>query len=303
MVDSSAGVIEAGNAAADAAVEARREALDQAKKVAPRTAPKAELATKPVKPGRPDWHQFEVTGWLTNYNSFEFGFWRRERNKAKSRQFTNDMDIFADVSEGGVRTELLGYREDLWTKNTGMDKRLVFKMFSENLNWHGTMDLMLARSIQQTLGARGLPVMSFAMNTNSHEQVVYLERSAKKWPLMPENFSFFLMDDKHLEFYRIRKDVFCLGADYTVYNQRDEAIAYLDGRIFNLASKWKCRVRADHSDKRLLTVLKMFCGMLIFNKPCRRHIETLAEAVRHGRANPKIERQEADLYMNPRRVR
>jgi hypothetical protein len=303
MADGSAGVIEAGAAASDAAVEARREALEQGKTTVAKPATAPAKTVKPAKPGKPDWHQFEVTGWLTNFNSIEFGFWKKERNKAKSRQFTNDMDIFADISEGGVRTEMLGYREDLWTKNVGMDKRLVFKLFSESLNWRGTMDLMLARSIQQTLGARGLPVMTYAMNTNDHEQVVYLERSANKWPLMPENFSFFLLEDGRLEFYRIRQDLLCLGADYTVYNQRGEMIAHLDGRIFNLASKWKCRVRADHKEKRILSVLKMFCGMLIFNGQCRRHIETLAVAIQHGKANPKIERQEADLYMNPRRVR
>ena len=65
------------------------------------------------------------------------------RNRAKSRQFTSDMDIFAEVIENGERTGLLGYREDLWKKSTGMDKRLVFKLFNETLNWRATMDLMI----------------------------------------------------------------------------------------------------------------------------------------------------------------
>jgi hypothetical protein len=295
-----ASVIEAGSAAADAAVEARREVLEQS---APAATSQPATKGRAAKAARPGWYEFQVTGWLTNFNSTEFGFWRKERNKAKSRQFTNDMDIFADISENGVCIEKLGYREDLWTKNTGMQKRLVFKLFSDSLNWRGTMDLMLARSVQQTLGARGLPVMTYAMNTNDHEQVVYLERSANKWPLTPENFSFFLMEEGRLEFYRIRHDIVCLGADYTVYNQRDEVVAHLDGKILNIASKWQCRVRADHKDKRLLAVLKMFCGMLIFNKACRRHVKQLSQDVRRGTTNPKIERQEADLYMNPRRVR
>jgi Transposase len=44
-------------------------------------------------------------------------------------------------------------------------------------------------------------------------------------------------------------------------------------------------------------------GMLIFNGSCRRHVRRIARDVRTGRYEPKIEKQEADLYMNPRRVR
>jgi hypothetical protein len=54
---------------------------------------------------------------------------------------------------------------------------------------------------------------------------------------------------------------------------------------------------------RLLAVLQLFCGMLIFNGSRRRHVRQLARDVRAGRYEPKIEKQEADLYMNPRRVR
>ena len=86
------------------------------------------------------------------FNSVEFGIYKHSRNRAKSRQFTSDMDIFAEVIENGERTGLLGYREDLWSKNVGMDKRLVFKLFNETVNWRATMDLMIGRSLQLTLG-------------------------------------------------------------------------------------------------------------------------------------------------------
>jgi hypothetical protein len=52
-----------------------------------------------------------------------------------------------------------------------------------------------------------------------------------------------------------------------------------------------------------LAVLQLFGGMLIFNGSCRQHVRQLARDVRAGRYEPKIEKQAADLYMNPRRVR
>ena len=294
VVDSSAEA-----AANEAAREARAEALQEAGK-----APKVAAPKKPSAAPADGWHRFVVDVWITNFNFTEFGVYKRSRNKAKSRQFTTDMDIFAEIIEDGERTGLLGYREDLWKKSKGMDKRLVFKLFTENLGWKATADLMLGRSIQQTIGARGLPVMTYSINTDDDSYMIYLERSANKWPLLPEYFSFFLMDEKGKpEFYTLRRDVINFGGDYTLYNQRGENVGHLDGKVFSIGGKWKGKVKAGVDGKRLMTVMKMFAGMIVFNGDCRRHMKRLYKDVRSGRLDPKLERQEADLYMNPRRVR
>jgi hypothetical protein len=305
MADGSRTVeIEADAAAAEAAREARADVLERTKNAAIAEAPAARAARpKAIKPKKSQWAEFTVDVWITNFNSIEFGIYKRSRNRAKSRQFTSDMDIFAEVTENGERTGLLGYREDLWTKNTGMDKRLVFKLFNETVNWRATMDLMIGRSLQLTLGAHGLPVTCFSINVSDHENMVYLERSAHKWPLMPEDFSFFLLEDGKPEFFRLRRDFIDLGGDYTLYNHQNQAVGALDGRVFSIGGKWKGRVKAEYADPRLMMVLKLFCGMLIFNADARRHMRTLARAVAAGKYTPKLEKQEADLYMNPRRVR
>ena len=76
------------------------------------------MAAEAVKDG---WYHFIVDIWITNFNRTEFGIYKRSRNRAKSRQFTSDMDIFAEVIEGGERTGLIGYREELWEKAKEMD--------------------------------------------------------------------------------------------------------------------------------------------------------------------------------------
>jgi hypothetical protein len=304
MADGSRSVaLEAEAAAAEAAKEAKAEVLQRSVTVeSSASLPRASKAAR-KKGKRADWAEFTVDVWITNLNSVEFGVYKHSRNRAKSRQFTSDMDIFAEVIENGERTGLLGYREDLWGKNAGMDKRLVMKLFNETLNWRATMDLMIGRSLQSTLGARGLPVTVFSVNANDSDSVVYIERSANKWPLMPENFSFFLLEDGKPQFYRLKRDFIDFGGDYTLYSHRNEAVGRLDGKVFSLGGKWRGRVHPDHANPRLLTVLKLFSGMLIFNPDCRRHMRRLARDVKRGTYQPKIEKQEADLYMNPRRVR
>ena len=282
---------EALAAAQDAA---REELAEQATKKGSGRAPKAD---------KDGWHRFTVDVWITNFNSIEFGVYKRSRNRAKSRQFTADMDVYAEIIENGERTGLLGYRADLWKQNTGMDKRLVFKLFNETVNWRATMDLMVGRSLQLTIGARGFPVTSFSINTNDDKSIVYLERSAHKWPLLPENFSFFLMNGNQPEFYRLKRALIDLGGDYTLYDQNNNVVGKIDGKVFSLGGKWHAKVKQGHADKRLLTVMKLFAGMLIFNSDSRRHMKRLHRDVLRGKIKPKIERQEGDLYMNPRRVR
>lgn len=299
---------EADSAASDAAHDARAEVLERAQEEGPIEAPpmskRRQRRLAEQSTSKDGYKNFIVDVWLWDLNPTEFGIFKRSRNRARSRQFTKDMDIFAEVIEDGERKGLIGYRKELWKNNDDAGKRLVFKLFSDKLHWRATMDLMLARSIQQTIGARLLPVTTYSINNSGEDQVVYLERSANKWPLMPENFSFFLMnDDGKLEFFRIRQDFIRFGDDYSIYNGRNEKVGRLDGAFFSISGKWRGRIREDYADKPLLHTLQLFCAMLIFNDQCRSHIKRVAKQVMQGNLEPKLEKQEKDLYMNPRRVR
>jgi len=289
----------ANAAAADAAADARAEASTEVVTKIPGVT--KAIAAKATKNG---YYHFIVDIWITNFNAIEFGIYKRTRNRAKSRQFTSDMDIFAEVIEGGQRTGLIGYREDTWKKVQTKDKRLVFKLFNDSLNWRATMDLMLGRSMQQTIASRGLPVMVYSINTDQDDFVVYLERSANKWPLMPENFGFFIPGPNNQPlFYRLQRDFINLGGDYTLYDEHGRNVGHIDGKVFSIGGKWKGRVRVEHADRRLLTVLQLFSAMQIFNGECRRYLRRMWRDVRKGRTPVTLDAQELDLYKNPRRIR
>lgn len=293
--------VSARAAATEAANVARDEAYDDAQKSKAQIDKHATSAKPAKSAAAKKWHDFVVDVWITPFNSIEFGFWKRERNKGKSRQFTTDMDVFAEIIENGERSGVLGYRKELWNDQTGTDKRLVFKLFSETLNWRASMDLMLARSVQQTIGARGLPVTTYSINTNDDDYIVYLERSANKWPLCPEHFSFFILDDGMPRFYRIKRDIINLGGDYTLVSQDGETVGHLDGAVLTVGGKWRGTVRGDHASPRVMTIMKLFAGLIVFNGEARRHVKRVAQDIRAGRIKPGLQRQESDLYLNPRR--
>lgn len=295
--------VEARSAAADAAADARADVRDQANQ-AKAAVTKLEKTRNAANDAlKKTWKEFSVDVWITPFNSIEFGFWKRDRNRGKSRQFTTDMDVFAEINEGGERTGVLGYRKELWNGASGTDKRLVFKLFSETLNWRASMDMMLGRSIQQTIGARGVPVTTYSINTSTDDALIVLERSANKWPLCPEYFSFFVLEGSVPKFYRIRRDIINLGGDYSLVDQNGETVGYLDGAVLTIGGRWKGSVRGDHADPRIMTVMKLFAGLIVFNTEARRHVKQLARDIRKGRIRPEVHHQEADLYMNPRRVR
>src|SRR5262249_20087376 len=140
-------------------------------------------------------------------------------------------------------------------------------------------------------------------NANDTDNMVYIERSANKWPLAPEHFSFFLMEGGKPLFYRLKRDFIDLGGDYTLYDHRNEAVGRIDGKVFSIGGKASARAPPHPANPRCPPVLKPFSGILIFTPACRRHMRRLAHDVRRGTYEPKLEKQETDLYMNPRRVR
>ena len=263
----------------------------------------ATAAKAPVKAGR---RQFTVDLWVTDLNTTEVGIFRHSRYQAKSRQFTGDMDIFGEVLENGERVGLLGYRSELWDSKTGMDKRLVIKLFTPAMNWRATLDMMLGRSLQLTHGAKGIAVPTFSILLSEHDQLIQLERSASKWPGIPENYSFFVMKDLkdgRPQFYRLRRNWVNIGDDYLLFDEHNRQIAKVNGRVLNLGGKWVVDVAEGDSGAHLDMVLQLFCGMLKFHDGCLHHLSDLYGEIKRGKLQPKLETQETDLYLNPRRVR
>ena len=247
--------------------------------------------------------EFKINLWATDFNDVEIGIMPGTKARAKSRQFTKDMDVIGEVLENGKRTGIVAFREGAWHDRKGMEKRLVIKLFTASMNWKGTMDLLIGRSLQLSHGADGFPVTAYSINLANHEQIIQLERSAFKWPMFPEKFSFFILRDGKPFFYRLRKEVISIGTDYKLFDQNNNEIGFLDGKLLDIGGLWKVEVDADHGDGAMASVLQLFCTMLRYNKQAQWHIADLIDDMHLGQVDPVLESHEADLYLNPRRVR
>ena len=90
---------EADAAANEAARDARAEVYERAGADEPKTKKPTRKDKRMAKASKSadGWQKFVVNVWVTNFNSVEFGIYKHSRNRAKSRQFTKDMDVFAEV--------------------------------------------------------------------------------------------------------------------------------------------------------------------------------------------------------------
>ena len=270
----------------------------------------AETEVKPVKSrgksaprSARKMRKFKVDFWATDFNLAEIGIMKRTQNEAASDQFTKDMEIYGQTVVDKERTALLAYRQELWNANAGFERRLVIKLFSERLHWRGTAEMMLGRSMQLTMGAGGMSVPAFSINLGRHDQLIQLERSAHKLPFLPESYSFFIQTKSGPKFYRLKRNVFCLGKDYSLIDQQGRKIGKLDGRVVNLGGAWMVKLDPAYANAKLEAVLQLFCAILKFNGSARRHVRHLGKQARLGKLRPKIDHHEDDLYLNPRRRR
>ncbi|MEO1293170.1 MAG: hypothetical protein AAFV62_10125 [Pseudomonadota bacterium] len=263
----------------------------------------AALNSPSITTARAARRRLTINHWATDISDLEIGIMPTTQHRAKSDQFTKDMDVLGDVREDGRRVGVVAYRMDPWRETTGMRRRLIFKLFSDTMNWRATMEMTVGRSLQLTMGAGGTPVTAYAVNLSRQEQIVQFERSADKWWFFPEKFSFFLDVDGAAQFYTLRQAMFSIGADYILYDGRGRRIGYIDGKLISVGGVWHVELLEQQQNTALADVLQLFCAMLKFNKSARSHIRRLAKDVAAGRVETSLDHHEKDLYSNPRRRR
>ncbi len=184
---------------------------------------------------------FTVDMWWTDLNDVEIGLFAHTRHRAKSREFTQDSDVIGEVLEGGERTGLITYREGLWKSENPGEKRLVLKLFTPSMNWRASMEMLVGRSVQLSTGAGGFPVTAYSIHIEGLDQIVQLERSARKWPGLPEQFSFFLMEDGEAKLYRLRHDWMDISGNYTLFDQTGSKIGHVTGHLFRSRGTLGCQ--------------------------------------------------------------
>ncbi len=182
-----------------------------------------------------------------------------------------------------------------------MDRRLVVRLFSQTLNCarhHGSDGRAEPAAYKGCARHSVTATPSIRMRIIS---IIYLERSANKWPVLPENFSFLVVRGRQnrpftgcgMTSSASAATIPCMTSAMQGGAPR-RSIAVLGGY-------WKGKVRAEHADKKLMTVMKLFVGTIGFTVHAAGTSRVWRKMSRAGRVETEARALRADYYLNPRR--
>lgn len=247
--------------------------------------------------------EIEVDMWKTGAHAVEIGIKKEAELRSKSRQFSKDMDIVGQV----VEEKTVGYitfREEPW-KLEEPDKYVVIKGFTKSINWKASLEQLVAKTMMQSVAAdRAMPV--FMINLSNSEHLVTLEKTHRKPSIGKSIYAFNLInDDLNVLTYAIETDRMSIGNDWFVFDNSRNKVAEIDGSKFNIGGKYIIRLNTELEtyNSKMEYVLILFAALNNYLSDIEGAVEKGMKKIKDGKAIAKVSKEEAQLYLNPRRIK
>ncbi|MHA1232071.1 MAG: hypothetical protein ACTSRP_25015 [Candidatus Helarchaeota archaeon] len=264
-----------------------------------------------------------VDFWKTDLHGVEVGIRQKEQLRAKSRQFSKDLDIYGAIIENGQRTGFVGIRKEAWEK--GIDEeyemeggevlgpskatigRLVIKAFTDEINWMGSLEEQVALELPRSYYT-ALPVFTVVMPR--FEFMIRIERIYSRMgnlyvtTLVTEEKG----EKKILEIFEIDEKLLTFGSDWVVRRRsigNKDIVAELDGKILNIGGKVVIKIYDEKLAKNRIfrTMLILFAAMTKYHTKVKKKIFEIRKRIFKGDLMIIPTHQELELMRNPRSIR
>ncbi|MCY3412937.1 MAG: hypothetical protein INQ03_14965 [Candidatus Heimdallarchaeota archaeon] len=248
--------------------------------------------------------EYEVDLWKTGAHGVEVGIKKEAELRSKSRQFTKDSDIIGEVRRGDKEAGYIVFREEPW-KQELPNKHVILKYFTKSITWKASLEQLVARTLMQSV-AGDLALPAFMVNVSNTEYLVTLEKIKRKPKLGKSSYAFHLIDDEYNVYtYAIETDRLSIGSDWFVYDDQHEKIAEIDGAKFNIGGKYTIKInsKSENYQSGLDTVLILFASLNKYLEEIEADLEKSVKEIKKGKIRGKISKEEAMLYLNPRRIK
>ncbi|MBD3405408.1 MAG: hypothetical protein GF411_04620 [Candidatus Lokiarchaeota archaeon] len=244
--------------------------------------------------------EITVDLWSTDAHGVEIGIKQMEEHRAKSRQFTTDMELYGEVS--GDIEGYLGYRKDPWESDKN-EQRLIIRYFTKSMNWKGSLEELVAEGMARTMATDvGFPTfLGIGART---DKVARLERTFRPAVINIESYVVTLVEeDGTYHGYLIEAERFSLGEDFTVYDKYHNEIAKIDGAALDLGGKYTIKIKADYDLPAFFDdLLVLFCASIRFLEDIADRLKDNSEDIKKGEMELSLDTMEVKLYGNPRRI-
>lgn len=241
--------------------------------------------------------KIEVDMWKTSIHSKEIGIKKDEEYRAKARQYTKDMDLIGEMKEDGKSIGNVGIRDSI------KDERLVIKLFTDKMNWYGTLEEASGRSIAQSLVYRQ-KFASFIMIIPRYKYMLKLEKNLGGFG-RKETYSFaFFNEEGNVKPFMIEQSRFSIGDDWNVKDATGKRVAHIDGKKFDIGGQWNVSIyhKKLAKETEFFIPLMLFASMRKFEKKIEKRIGKQMKEVKNGKI-VDIHKEELSLYENPRSLK
>jgi len=182
----------------------------------------------------------------------------------------------------------------------------VIKAFTKGISWKSSLEELISRGIPKSIAAEtGLPV--FSINLSNSEYLISLEKVQRDKSIGKQIYTFTIIDEDTSKVYpySIEANRMTLGSDWDVYDQHRDKIAKIDGSKFNVGGKYTIEIdeKSPNFRKELDEILVLFSTLNRFLGDVEKKLNEMRKKLKNKEKEIVIERDEAMLYINPRRIK
>ncbi|MFX1294561.1 MAG: hypothetical protein ACFFD2_06885 [Promethearchaeota archaeon] len=253
--------------------------------------------------------RIELDFWRTDLHGKEIGIHQKAQQRAKSRQFSKDMDLYGAVKIGKEDAGNIGFRTTEWEKDAvanGQLKRLIIRYFSVSENWVASLEEDTINGLMRSVAHKEeLPVFNLFHRGNPN--IFTLERVEREFGQMARAVVSLILEKngKTVEFFMFDEKRATLGSDWKVYrpNKKKPLLAELDSKKFNIGGKLIITVYDPvlAENKIFIHTLILFGALLKFWNEVNHDLKEAFKKFNKEGFIFQPNRAELDLLKNPRR--
>ena len=256
--------------------------------------------------------KIKVNLWRTKLHGEELGPYQRLKYEAKTRWFSKTFNIEGVIELDGEKKYIIAYNKDDWQNKPDEEKRLVLRLFTimetgvtegsrSGGNFVAGIEMSMTHSLIQSYEVKRPAPVFYIQIPKTH----YLIRITKGWRLKGTRWMFPLLPETNEDQFQMvkAKGTVGLGRDYDLYIGKVK-IARVDMERVSKNVEIEIYDENYAKDKTFVKIVTLFGTICYFMKDAENAVETLYKKIREvGSADFKPNRQELDLFKNPRMMR
>ena len=252
--------------------------------------------------------KIEVDFWKTDLHGKEIGIRQKDQQRAKSRQFSKDMDIYGSVKIDGEDEGHVGFRAEEWENynlEAGNFPRLIVRYFSESDRWVASIEQDNIKTLALSLGYERSTLV-FDVFLAGNRNVFTLEKVERGTGSMDRVFIPLVLEKegKEVDYFVFQEKRFTIGSDWKLYraNDKDKTLVDFDSKKFNIGGKVEIKIFDPVlvKNKVFRTVVILFAALIKFWGEAKDRMDDAFKKYRKGEIPFKPDSHELDMLENPR---